>query len=144
MPNDAWYGQLIGAHFDSHPAPEAGDVISETENAGHYILSVGQNEERRRSGWLDEWYEFKQHPRGNEKLRVLLKRDQRTSDGVREPRDQPLAWYQEFEGGRVMYTALGHFSEAWGVEWFAGIVERGILWAARREGGSSEAVSEVL
>jgi type 1 glutamine amidotransferase len=47
--------------------------------------------------------------------------------------DHPLAWYQEFEGGRSFFMALGHFDEAYEDEWFLGMVLRGVLWAAGRD-----------
>jgi type 1 glutamine amidotransferase len=42
-------------------------------------------------------------------------------------------WCQEFEGGRSVYIALGHFNDPYADNWFLGMVERGILWAARQK-----------
>lgn len=79
---------------------------------------------------MDEWYNFTTHPRENARLRVLLRGDPESFKGGRMGSDHPLAWCQEFEGGRVFYTALGHFEEAYADEWFMGMLERGIVWAA--------------
>lgn len=119
MLKDEWYGKLIGAHFDSHPDPEAGRVLLETGIEGEG-----------RDGWMDEWYNFRTHPRDNPNLKILLKGDTTSFSGGKMGDDHPLAWYQDFDGGRSYYTALGHFDEAYADEWFVGQVTQAILWAA--------------
>lgn len=137
MLEDDWYGRMIGAHFDSHPDPERGRVLVEggrKEEEGHEILGGCGGRER----WLDEWYNFTSHPRENGKLAVLLRGDTKSFEGGKMGEDHPLAWCQEFEGGRVFYNALGHFEEAWEDEWFMGLIRRGILWAAGAKGGGTQ------
>jgi type 1 glutamine amidotransferase len=129
MPNDEWYGKMIGAHFDMHPPHEPGTVLAEEANHNHYIMNCCGG----RQDWTDEWYNFRTHPRDNKSLKVLLKGDPRSFAGGKHGDDHPLAWCQEFEGGRVFFTALGHFDEAYQDEWYVGQISRGILWAARRE-----------
>ncbi|KAF1946599.1 secreted glycosyl hydrolase [Clathrospora elynae] len=136
MQNSAWYGKLIGAHFSMHPEAEPGTVLAETSNQAHFIC----NHCGGREGWKDEWYNFHTHPRENGNLKVLLRGDPKSFQGGRHGDDHPLVWCQEFEGGRSFFTSLGHFDEAYVDRWFVGQVERGILWAARREdavGGKS-------
>lgn len=129
MPGDEWYGKLIGVHFDMHPPAEPGTVLVEEENQNHLIIQ-GQSG---REGWMDEWYNFRTHPRKNENLKVLLKGDTKTFKGGKLGDDHPLSWCQEFEGGRSFYTGLGHFDEAYKDKWFTGQILKGILWAAKRE-----------
>jgi type 1 glutamine amidotransferase len=129
MGNDAWYGKLIGAHFDQHPPYEPGTVLVEDVNQKHFIMSGCGG----RDNWNDEWYNFHTHPRENENLKILLRGDPKTFKGGKHGDDHPLAWYQEFEGGRVFFTALGHFDEAYQDEWFVEQMRRGILWAARTD-----------
>ncbi|KAM0282147.1 hypothetical protein ACHAQH_003187 [Verticillium albo-atrum] len=126
MKSSEWYGELIGAHFDMHPDPEAGTVVAE---GGHFILAGAAG----REDWMDEWYNFTSHPRDREGLKVLLRGDTATFKGGKMGEDHPLAWAREFEGGRTFYTALGHFAEAYGDDWFMGMLTRGFLWAARAE-----------
>jgi type 1 glutamine amidotransferase len=128
-----WYKSLMGTLFDSHPDPEEGTVLIEAANADHPILAgcAGKRQQR----WMDEWYNFTSHPRKNGNLKVLLRGDPSTFKGGKMGSDHPLAWCQEFEGGRVFYTALGHFDEAYSDDWFMGMIERAILWAARRTEG---------
>jgi type 1 glutamine amidotransferase len=129
MPDNEWYGKLCGAHFDQHPDPEPGTVLIEQENEKHFIPNCCGG----REDWKDEWYNFHTHPRENANLRILLKGDPKSFQGGKMGEDHPLAWYQEFEGGRSFFTALGHFDEAYEDEWFMGQILRGVLWAAKRE-----------
>jgi type 1 glutamine amidotransferase len=112
-----------------HPDPEPGIVLVEESNQNHFISQCCGG----RKDWTDEWYNFHTHPRKNENLKILLRGDPKSFKGAKMGDDHPLAWYQEFEGGRSFFTALGHFDEAYVDEWFMGQMLRGILWAAKRE-----------
>ncbi|KAH3910619.1 hypothetical protein HBH56_144000 [Parastagonospora nodorum] len=129
MPGDAWYAKLCGAAFDMHPPPSPGTLIVEKDNEGHFVPSNSEG----REGWVDEWYNFTSHPRENGNLEILLRGDTSTFEGGKMGEDHPLAWCQEFEGGRSFYIALGHFDEAWGDAWFLGWILRGVVWTGRRE-----------
>jgi len=135
MPNDDWYGKLVGAHFDMHPEAEAGTVLVEDSNKEHFILNCCSGREH----WKDEWYNFHTHPRENDSLEILLRGDPKSFQGGKMGDDHPLAWYQEFEGGRSFFTALGHFDEAYEDEWYMDQISRGILWAAKRETTAGDA-----
>jgi type 1 glutamine amidotransferase len=132
MQGNEWYAKLVGASFDMHPDAEAGTVVPESSSQNHYIMDCCGG----RQGWKDEWYNFHTHPRDNKNLEILLRGDPKTFKGGKHEDDHPLVWCQEFEGGRVFFTALGHFDEAYEDEWFVGQVERGLLWVAGREGAS--------
>jgi type 1 glutamine amidotransferase len=137
MKDSEWYGKLIGAHFDMHPEAEPGTVLAEESNQKHFIASCCGG----RENWNDEWYNFTSHPRENKNLNVLLRGDPKSFKGGKHGDDHPLAWYQEFEGGRSFFTSLGHFDEAYEDEWYVEQMRRGILWAARREDASEQVVS---
>ncbi|KAJ4990698.1 glycosyl hydrolase [Stagonosporopsis vannaccii] len=127
MPSVDWYGKLIGAHFDMHPDSESGSLI--VSDASHPIIDGHTPPEK----WMDEWYNFKSHPAHNSKLQILLKGDTSSFKGGKHGDDHPLAWCQEFEGGRSAYIALGHFDGAWDSEWYVGLAKRGIMWVAKKE-----------
>jgi type 1 glutamine amidotransferase len=127
MLRDDWYGALVGAHFDMHPDPELGRVI--VEDAKHPICNGCAS----RESWKDEWYNFTTHPRNNAELKVLLRGDTASFTGGKMGDDHPLAWCQEFEGGRAWFTALGHFDEAYVDEWFMEQILRACLWVARKD-----------
>lgn len=130
MPTSSWYGNLIGAHFDMHPDPEPGSLI--VSNTSHPIIDNNSPPEK----WMDEWYNFTSHPALNTNLQVLLRGDTKSFHGGKHGEDHPLAWCQEFEGGRSVYVALGHFDHAWESEWYVGLVKRGVLWVAGKEEAS--------
>ncbi|OHF03808.1 glycosyl hydrolase [Colletotrichum orchidophilum] len=137
LKEDEWYGKLIGAHFDQHPPPQAGACI--IEDPEHFILRRGggkhmaQAGDDARKGWTDEWYNFLSHPRENDNLHILVRGDPTSFEGGAMGDDHPLAWYQEFDGGRSFYTALGHYDDAYDDEWFMDQILRAILWTARLE-----------
>jgi type 1 glutamine amidotransferase len=54
-----------------------------------------------------------------------------TIDAAKFPVDLPLAWYQEFDGGREFYLALGHNKEDYANPLLYGIIRNGILWAMK-------------
>jgi type 1 glutamine amidotransferase len=132
MYSSPWYTSLMGTLFSNHPEPQEGTVLLEEANADHPVLQGSGCAAKERRGWRDEWYNFTTHPRENGKLKILLRGDPGSFKGGEMGNDHPLAWCQEFEGGRVFYTALGHFEEAYADEWFVGMLERGILWTGRR------------
>jgi type 1 glutamine amidotransferase len=129
MQGNAWYARLVGASFDMHPDAEPGTIVPESSSQDHFIMNCCGG----REGWKDEWYNFHTHPRDNKNLDILLRGDPSSFQGGKHGDDHPLVWCQEFEGGRVFFTALGHFDEAYENEWFVGQVERGLLWVARKE-----------
>src|SRR5207244_3256904 len=59
----------------------------------------------------DEWYNFRANPRG--RVHVLATVDESTYSGGSMGADYPIAWCQEFAGGRAFYTAGGHTRESW-------------------------------
>ena len=86
--------------------------------------------------WTDEWYNFSE-PESNH-LKVILKVDEssyNTNLGYEEPHPgmgefHPIAWYQEFDGGRSFYSALGHNPELYEDERHQELIYGGIYWAA--------------
>ena len=56
--------------------------------------------------------------------------DESTYTGGTMGNDHPIAWYHEYDGGRVWYTALGHRSETFADPDFGQHLLGGILWAA--------------
>jgi hypothetical protein len=76
----------------------------------------------------DEWYHFKDVQPGLHPL-VLF---QPSSIGEDIP-PYPISWSQEFEGGRVFYTGLGHTDEAYTEPYFLKHLLGGIEWALGKE-----------
>lgn len=136
LPSSEWYGRLIGGVFTHHPEPQSAVVV--VEDPGHPILSRGTALASQVAGgrgmefqWHDEWYNFKTNPRAQDGLHVLLTVRETSYEGGHLGADHPIAWCHEFEGGRVFYTALGHFDQAYHDLSFMGQMINAIIWAAR-------------
>lgn len=119
-----YYGELLGARFDGHPAFQPGRVLTEDHDhpATRHLPAVWE--------FTDEWYDFRTNPRGA--VRVLVTADESSYDGGGMGTDHPLAWCREQGAGRVFYTALGHAAEAYDDPDFRAHLLGGVTWAAAR------------
>ncbi|GHH91880.1 Crp/Fnr family transcriptional regulator [Streptomyces capillispiralis] len=119
-----YYGDLLGARFDRHPALQPGRAVVEDHDhpATRHLPPVWH--------FTDEWYDFRTSPRG--RVRVLLSADESSYDGGGMGDDHPLAWCHEQGQGRVFYTALGHTAGAYDDPDFRAHLHGGITWAAAR------------
>jgi glucose/arabinose dehydrogenase len=119
----AWYGQLVGAYFASHPAIQQATI----EVADQVHASTAHLPDR----WVrtDEWYNYSVNPRGD--VHVLMTLDESTySSGIPQVIDHPISWYKYFEGGRSWYTGLGHTAGTYSEPLFRDHLLGGILFAA--------------
>ncbi|AIS01217.1 glycosyl hydrolase [Streptomyces glaucescens] len=118
-----YYGELLGARFDRHPAHQPGRAVVEdrTHPATRQLPAVWE--------FTDEWYDFRTNPRGA--ARVLVCADESSYEGGGMGADHPLVWCRSQGAGRVFYTALGHAAEAYGDPDFRQHLRGGIAWAAR-------------
>jgi type 1 glutamine amidotransferase len=117
-----YYGELLGARFDRHPALQPGRAVVEDWDhpATRHLPAVWH--------FTDEWYDFRTNPRPA--VRVLVGADETSYEGGGMGEDHPLAWCREQGRGRVFYTALGHTSEAYQDPDFRSHLLGGITWAA--------------
>ncbi|PAK25614.1 Crp/Fnr family transcriptional regulator [Streptomyces sp. alain-838] len=121
-----FYGGLLGARFDRHPAYQPGRVVVEDRDhpATRDLPPVWD--------FTDEWYDFRTSPRGT--VRVLARADESSYEGGGMGEDHPLVWCREQGAGRVFYTALGHAAEAYADPDFLAHLRGGVQWAARTAG----------
>jgi type 1 glutamine amidotransferase len=119
-----WYGGLVGAWFRGHPPVQRATVVPEPATA----VLAGELPAR----WerTDEWYDFASNPR--RRARVLATLDESTYRGGGMGADHPIAWCQEYDGGRTWYTAMGHTSESFRERRFLAHLLAGIQYAAGR------------
>ncbi|HKS38778.1 MAG TPA: ThuA domain-containing protein, partial [Verrucomicrobiae bacterium] len=131
-----WYGQLVGAYFQSHPAIQQATI----EVADHAHPSNAPLPAK----WVrtDEWYNFQSNPRGQ--VHVLATLDEKTySPGAGAMgHDHPTAWCHAFDGGRSWYTGGGHTEASYSEPLFRQHVLGGILWAAGAIPGDAGATIE--
>jgi len=115
----AWYGRLIGAYFVSHPKQAQAKIMvndSDHESTKHLI-----------SPWshYDEWYNFKSI---SEDIHVLLSLDESSYEGGENGEFHPIAWCNDFGGGRMFYTGMGHTVESYSNPEFRKHLLGGILY----------------
>ncbi|MEV6815486.1 ThuA domain-containing protein [Micromonospora sp. NPDC051296] len=124
----SWYGGLVGAYFSGHPANQQATI--KVEDPAH--PSTAHLPER----WsrYDEWYNFQTNPRGD--VHVLATLDERSySPGAGAMgHDHPIAWCQDYDGGRAWYTGGGHTNESFAEPEFLTHLLGGIRTAAGVEG----------
>jgi type 1 glutamine amidotransferase len=119
-----WYGRLVGAYFESHPAPQPAtiDVVAAEHPAAGGLPATFER--------VDEWYNFRAPPEPG--VVVLATIDETTYDGGTMGETHPIAWAQEYDGGRSFYTGFGHNIESFAEPLFRDHLASGILWASGR------------
>jgi type 1 glutamine amidotransferase len=130
-----FYTKMVGHMFHIHPAVQSAAIKVEDANF------PGMDRFPKRFLFTEEWYEF--DASRSTKLKYLLSVDEKTykpyakwgpKEGKGMGNFHPLAWYQEYEGGRAFYTALGHLPATYGDANFLHHVYGGIYWAATGNG----------
>jgi type 1 glutamine amidotransferase len=120
--NWPWYGALVGGYFVSHPAVQEANI--EVLNRTHPSTAHLQKT------WIhrDEWYDFKDMKEG---LNILMALDETSYKGGKMGKFHPIAWFQEFDGGRTFYTGLGHTDESYDSILFQKHIVGGIKYALK-------------
>lgn len=118
-----WYNKLVGAYFNGHP--EQSEATVKTIDNNH------QSTKHLPKQWVrhDEWYNFKSI---SDAINVLLTLDETTYTGGNNGEFHPIAWYREFDGGRMFYTGLGHTNESYSEPKFKQHLVGGILYCLKR------------
>lgn len=130
-----WYGKLVGRQFKIHPQIQTArlTVLDRTFPGLEYFADS--------SLWTEEWYEFGEELSPN--LNYILSVDESTYDpkvswgdkhGKGMGEFHPIAWYQNYDGGRSFYTGLGHMGVSFNNKAFIEHLYGGIYWAATGKG----------
>jgi len=119
-----WYVKLIGGNFLSHPRPQQAKLVVVNKNHPS-TSSLPAIWER-----TDEWYNFKNL---NPDVTVLLKIDETSYTGGANGDNHPMAWYHNYEGGKVFYTELGHTVESYSDPLYLKHILGGITYALGRK-----------
>lgn len=119
-----WYGKLVGGYFVSHPEQQTAkiDVLDKTHPSTAHLQDVWMH--------FDEWYNFKDL---NPNVHVLLKLDESSYKGGINGDNHPIAWYHEYDGGRVFYTGLGHTEASYDEPEFRQHLLGAIEWCLKRK-----------
>ena len=121
-----FYGTLAGAWFKDHPAIQRARLHVERDLSPRLDF-LPESWERE-----DEWYNFRDNPRAEPAVRVLMTLDESSYQGGSMGPDHPIAWCRELDAGRSFYTGLGHTTESWQDPLFVQHIAAGLRWAARR------------
>lgn len=115
-----WYVEMIGGNFESHPEQQVAQlqVVDSMHISTNHLPKIWQRK--------DEWYNFKNL---NSNVHQLLRIDESSYQGGKNGTIHPMAWYHNFDGGRVFYTALGHTRESFQEPLFLQHVLGGIRYA---------------
>lgn len=99
-----WYGELVGGYFTQHPPVQKAkiDVVDRTHIATKHLQEIWWHK--------DEWYDFRDIQPG---LHILMTLDEQSYEGGTMGKFHPIAWFREFDGGRMFYTGLGHTAESY-------------------------------
>ena len=118
-----WYGKLIGAYFLSHPEQsQAKIIVSDLPHSScQHLPKVWTR--------FDEWYNYKNI---SPKINVLLQLDESSYAGGTNGEFHPIAWCQEFDGGRMFYTGGGHTEESYSEPNFRKHLLGGINYCLKR------------
>ncbi|MBV1854189.1 ThuA domain-containing protein [Catellatospora tritici] len=117
-----WYGNLVGAYFSNHPAP-ANATVKVADHVHPSTVSLPEKWNR-----FDEWYSYQTNVRG--KAHVLATLDETSYAGGTMGIDHPIAWCQNYDGGRAWYTGGGHTIESYSEANFRAHLLGGIRTAA--------------
>lgn len=120
----AWpfYGQLVGAFFQDHPAIQSASFA--TVNQGHpSTTGLGAN-----FTFTDEIYNFQTDPSSS--VNVLVTVDETTYNGGTMGPNHPISWFHTNLGGRAWYTNLGHRPETFSDPLFLDHLLGGIRYSA--------------
>ena len=132
---EEWFQKLVGRSFTGHPAKQTA-VLQVKDKSFPACMHLPDQ-----WIWTDEWYEFGEAL--TDGMHVLLTVDESTYNAKRMVHgeevngmgpDHPIAWYQEYDGGRSFYTALGHLEIHYADARFLDHIYGGIYWAATGKG----------
>ena len=134
-----WFDKLIGGVFKDHPKLQTGIV----QNVAPLFPSNLHLPEQ--FLWSDEWYNFTHLQ--SQAMRVVLTVDESSYDpamGYNETpltgmgKVHPVAWYQEYDGGRSFYTSLGHKPEVFLSQMFLDHIYGGLYWVVNGKKANNE------
>lgn len=122
-----WYGRMVGGYFSDHPGindphPNVQEGLLQVEDSTHVSTEFLPNPWQR----TDEWYSYKEF---NDNVSVLLTLDEDSYEGGANMGYHPIAWYHEYDGGRVFYTGLGHTTESYSEDHYLNHILAGIEYA---------------
>jgi type 1 glutamine amidotransferase len=128
-----WYRKMASVLFTEHPIIQKATIsIQDQTHPASFSLPL-------RWEHVDEWYNFASDPRLDPDVHVLAYVDEETYDAGefamgKGPKNHPIAWYKNYDGGRYLYTCLGHTYEDYRSDrLFRALLVGAIEWAGGRK-----------
>ncbi|MFN8353375.1 MAG: ThuA domain-containing protein [Spirosomataceae bacterium] len=126
--NWPWYGKMVGGYFASHPGnPNVQTGTMTVTNKNFPATDSLPNTFQKK----DEFYDFKEF---NPDVKVLITVDEKSYKDGKMGDYHPMAWYHEYDGGRVFYTNFGHTDETFMEPLFLQHFWGGLRWSASGKG----------
>lgn len=123
-----WYGELAGAWFTDHPS-----VPSNVQKGKFTVVEKGHWATEGMPEHFEHTDEFYNFRNISKNIHPLFTIDESSYVGGKNPDFHPMSWYQEFDGGRSFYTALGHTKESFQDPLFLNHLWGGIKYACGGE-----------
>jgi len=122
-----FYGRLVGAYFVDHPndpniRQATVNVLDKNHKSTQHLPDTWYRN--------DEWYNYRNIQEDNITLMTL---DESSYEGGSNGEFHPIAWYKEFEGGRMFYTGGGHTSASYADSFFNKHIKGGIEYVLQRD-----------
>ncbi len=124
-----FYGELVGAYFAGHPRVQEATIhVTDREHPATSHLP---------STWTrtDEWYNFREPPRG---VHVLMSLDTSSYEGSTMGESHPIAWCREMGKGRSLYTGGGHTDASFEEPEFRRHLIGALRWVTRRDAAPNQ------
>ncbi len=122
-----WYGSLIGAYFQSHPAIQQATVdVTARDHPSTAPLPYQWTR-------TDEWYNYRSNPRADVKVLATLDESSYDPGSGAMGDDHPIMWCHAQEQGRSWYTGMGHTQASYSEPEFLASLAGGIRYAAGLE-----------
>ncbi|MDB2384960.1 ThuA domain-containing protein [Polaribacter sp.] len=118
-----WYTNMIGAQFRDHPKIQKAKLLVNTAENHPAIKHLEET-----FYVTDEWYNFKEPV--SENVTVLISLDETSYEGKKMDGVHPISWIQEYKGGRIFYTGMGHTKEIYSNPLFVKHIVEGVNWAS--------------
>ncbi|MET0236264.1 MAG: ThuA domain-containing protein [Kibdelosporangium sp.] len=133
-----WFEGLAGAIFDFHPVIQPGrvKVLDHAHPSTKHLPDLWELEG-------EEWYNWKVNPTG--KVHTLAQIKVRDGiEGLNQGVDHPLAWCQNYDGGRSWYTTIGHGIPRFADPVYLQHILGGIEWSAGAKQGDCSATKDTM
>lgn len=122
-----FYGTVVGALFQSHPAQQNATIT--VEDRSHAATSTLPATLTR----FDEWYNYRTNPRTT--AHVIMSLNESSYSGGTMGGDHPITWCKTVGNGRSFYTGLGHTQASYAEPNFRALLLGGLRYVARRVDG---------